>query len=287
VPPAGGPPTPRGAGGAAAPADIPALAGDVAFAPIPVPPAGVSAEAAAAAATHAIDLSCVDWHAWFDGTGMPPVKNAYDASERGKVDAHAELWVADPAAAAAVKDDVTRGWVAMHTIAFMEKVVAISSDFAAAAPPAVIDPTVLASLDAAFHFSTSKNSELRLMWGQLAVRSGLPGAIPAVVDFLKSQGRMKVRYVLWHCVVSGCNPHPHARHATTHPLRRSMCAPCSASCCARWRAAPWRWRCMQSTPRRTTPSAPRWWAWTLRRRAARRPCRLRRWRAEVALPPAR
>lgn len=261
---AGVPPVHNGDTGAASPDDIAALAAAVAFEPIAVPPAGVAPDVAAAARAAAIDLSAVDWDTWFNGVGLPPVKNVYDATVRGKVDAHAALWVADPAAAAAANAAATSGWATMHWIAFMEKLVALSSDAAAATPPAIIAPEVLTAVDAALHLSASKNAELRLMWGQLALRSGLPGAIPAVVDFLKSQGRMKVRR-------APARPHAHVTcahtHAHTHTTRCcSTCAPCSASCCAWWRAAPWRWRCTRSTPRRTTPFAPRWWAWTLRRR---------------------
>lgn len=118
-----------------------------------VPPAGVSAEAAAEAQQHAISLDAVDWDAWLFGEGMPPVQVRwrmggewrevdvrpatllprpppppsaaqleYDHTERAKVSAHADQWIFNTPTAQAAAPAATAGWVALHWIAFLERV---------------------------------------------------------------------------------------------------------------------------------------------------------------------
>jgi leukotriene-A4 hydrolase len=183
-----GAPVHTGATGGHDPADIPALAGPHVGGP---PPAGADADAAAAAAAAAIDVSAVDWDTWFFGTGPPPVANAYDAPERARVDAHADAWVADAAAAGAATAGATAGWAAPQWVAFLQRLVAVSGRLAASAPPATIAPDVLAAIDAAHGLSASGNAEIKLLWNTLALRSGVPGAVPATAAFLAAQGRMK------------------------------------------------------------------------------------------------
>lgn len=152
---------------------------------------GVDEAAVAAAKAHAIDVSSVDWDTWFYAPGQPPVTNQYDASERGAVDAHADAWVADAVSAAATAKDVTHEWHTHHRIAFLERLVSKSDELAAASPAATFSPMLLKGIDSAFSFSGSRNSEIRLLWSKLAIRSGMVEILPSVIDFLKSQGRMK------------------------------------------------------------------------------------------------
>jgi leukotriene-A4 hydrolase len=188
---AGVPPAHTGGGGGCDSADIPGLAvpNTGAFG---VPPIlGVGADAVAAAAAASIDTSAVDWDAWFYAPGQPPVVNVYDATERGRVDALADAWVADAEGTAGTAAAAAAGWVTHHWVAFLERLVAASDALAARSPPATLAPSVLSALDAVHALSASRNSELRLQWGRLALRSGMADAVPGVVDFLKSQGRMK------------------------------------------------------------------------------------------------
>ena len=142
----GVPPLHTGSTGAPDPEDISALCvlneGDA-----PVPSAGVSTSAAAA--VHAIDVSAVDWEAWLHGVGGPPVKNTYEDTVRGLVSAHADLWVSDPAAAAGACGAITADWAATQWMAFMERLVEVSSALGARSPRAIIAPSTLRSLDAA------------------------------------------------------------------------------------------------------------------------------------------
>ncbi|HVI99711.1 MAG TPA: M1 family metallopeptidase [Sphingomonas sp.] len=57
--------------------------------------------------------------------------------------------------------------------------------------PRSIDNAKLAKLDAAFHWSTTGNSEIRFAWLELAIATHYPQAETSAADFLTSQGRRK------------------------------------------------------------------------------------------------
>jgi hypothetical protein len=93
---------------------------------MPVPSAGVAPDVAAAAkAAHAVDISALDWDAWFYGTGMPPVELAFDCSERDRVNAHADEWIYKTPSAEGSTAVVTASWGAMQWIAFCERLVQV------------------------------------------------------------------------------------------------------------------------------------------------------------------
>lgn len=191
----GAPPVHGGPLGAHDPADIPALA-TFNTGSAPVPPAGVSAEeAAAAAAGHSIDLSAsIDWEAWLFSPGMPPAGGpAFDTTERAVIDAHVAAWLADPAAAAAGGPALTAAWRAPQWMAFAEAVNKAAGELAGRTPPAAIAPAVLRAMDGVYALSASRNAEVRSQWCQAALRSGLDEAVPPALAFLAEQGRMKVR----------------------------------------------------------------------------------------------
>ena len=50
---------------------------------------------------------------------------------------------------------------------------------------------MLAALDARFHFSTAKNSEVHVAWLLLALQCGSDAVLPQVEAFLGRVGRMK------------------------------------------------------------------------------------------------
>jgi hypothetical protein len=190
----GVPPVHNGSTGSSNPSDIPALAAKVCYTVCEVPSAGVDEASESEARKHAIDVSAVDWDAWFTGVGTPPVKNRYDASARSRVDEYASLWVSNPSAAAASAAEATSSWNSLHWIAFLEKLLALSGEYATQTPAAIIDPAILQAIDERFKLSASRNAEFRLMWSQLAVRSGIVDRLPDVLAFLAEQGRMKASY---------------------------------------------------------------------------------------------
>jgi len=136
-------------------------------------------------------LNAVNWDAWFYNAGQPPEKNNYDASERGRVDDHASLWIDNTDKAEETGLTVTAEWKTAHWIAFLEKLMAISNTLATETPPAIINPSVLQRMDTLYHFSSTKNSELKLQWYSLSLRSGIESIVPSVCEFLQAQGRMK------------------------------------------------------------------------------------------------
>lgn len=192
------------------------------------------AAALAAAKAHAVDLSTLDWDAWYYGVGGPPLKNVYDGKVRHAVDAHADAWVADRAKAAAEGPAVTAGWRPAQWIAFLERLVTVATELAARTPkPALLAPSLLAAIDGAYHLAASRNAELRHMWSVLCLRSGVASRIPDVEDFLASQGRMKVGVWVygfegsWVCEASrlllGSTPHlSFAQSARRCPVCRTQ-----------------------------------------------------------------
>lgn len=164
-----------------------------------VPHWGAAAPPApAAAASASIDISprVIDWEAWLYAPGLPPVSNVHDGTARGLVEAAADACVraATPDAAAAAHAAVAaaaRTWAAPQFIAFLERLVSLSNDLAAETPRGAISPAVLLALDAAHGFFATRNSEIALPWLTLAVRAGIPAAVPAAVAFLRASGRMK------------------------------------------------------------------------------------------------
>src|SRR3546814_8748603 len=57
--------------------------------------------------------------------------------------------------------------------------------------PRGIGNAKLATLDTAFHWSTTGNSEIRFAWLELAIANHYPAAEASAEDFLTSQGRRK------------------------------------------------------------------------------------------------
>ena len=45
-----------------------------------------------------------------------------------------------------------------------------------------------------YNLTAVKNAEVRFRWQVLCLRAGYEAIIPAVVEFITSQGRMKVRW---------------------------------------------------------------------------------------------
>lgn len=98
---------------------------------------------------------------------------AFDRTERDRVATHADAWVHNTPAARASSAVATAGWATQQWIAFCERLLQLSTELLSRSPPAIIRPSALRALDAALGLSASRNSELRALWGVLAVRSGL------------------------------------------------------------------------------------------------------------------
>jgi leukotriene-A4 hydrolase len=77
--------------------------------------------------------------------------------------------------------------------------------------PASLTPEQLSDLDAAFAFSSSRNSEILFSWLRLAIRLQYPPSIPAVERFLTSQGRRKFLRPLYEDLMATDWGRPHAR----------------------------------------------------------------------------
>jgi leukotriene A-4 hydrolase/aminopeptidase len=129
----------------------------------------------------AIDAK-VDWDAWLNGTGMPPVDIAalldntlWDASA-----ALAERWLSgdDTVSAADIE-----GWATGPIVAFFEQILLDKER------TLTIDR--LKHMNELYKFAASRNAEIRFRWLMAVLRCKHTDAYPDVVAMLKEQGRMK------------------------------------------------------------------------------------------------
>src|SRR3546814_1711634 len=74
--------------------------------------------------------------------------------------------------------------------------------------PRGIGNAKLATLDTAFHWSTTGNSEIRFAWLELAIANHYPAEEDSPEDFLTSQGRRKFVAPLFAELIDqpGCGP---------------------------------------------------------------------------------
>jgi leukotriene-A4 hydrolase len=123
-------------------------------------------------------LDAIDWKAWVETPGMPPVTPDFSNPLSEQCNALAKRWLdADTAACSAVD---LQGWTSKQVIVFLDAVLAAENK--------TID---VEKFDAAYSFNASRCSEIRLRWYQIAIRAGHAAVAPKVVEFLTEQGRMK------------------------------------------------------------------------------------------------
>lgn len=142
-----------------------------------------------------VDASAVDWDAWLVQPGMPPVTNSFSNSLGAACSALGDRWLA-PASEGAPKETIggarpadVEGWSSGQLIALLEHMLEQVGDADAVPPPPLASR--LASLDALYKLSASRNAEVRFRWQRLCIKMRAGFIVPQVVDFLKSQGRMK------------------------------------------------------------------------------------------------
>ena len=142
-----------------------------------------------------VDASAVDWDAWLEQPGMPPVTNSFSNELGAACSALGDRWLA-PASEGEPKETIggarpadVEGWSSGQLIALLEHMLEKVGDADAVPPPPLASR--LASLDALYKLSASRNAEVRFRWQRLCIKMRAGFIVPQVVDFLKSQGRMK------------------------------------------------------------------------------------------------
>lgn len=133
-------------------------------------------------------LGQIDWEAWIEGVGMPPVANEFDTSQIDTARALADAWTDGT-----VADDSKsmEGWNCDQKVMFLERLLERQ------AGGVQFSAETLAAIDATYAFGSGRNTELRHRWATLGVRAGDAAAFPVAVALLESQGRMKFTRTLY------------------------------------------------------------------------------------------
>lgn len=132
-------------------------------------------------------LSQVDWNAWLNKPGMPPVDliNWYDTTLTDPCSALCERWLqASVAELETFSPDDIKDFSPPQVVEFLAQLVDKTSD-----KPLPISH--LRTMDKAYRLTPSKNSEIKFRWLRLCVRSAYREQYSETVDFITMQGRMK------------------------------------------------------------------------------------------------
>lgn len=128
----------------------------------------------------------VEWEKWFNDVGYPPVdvKSLFDKSLAVASAELATSWAEAPETGpkdASAKD--IEGWSSAQTVHFLEALSASNENG--------LSKEKLTALGDAYGFSKTKNSEIRMRWLSLCLKSKDERAFDQVIAFLGEQGRMK------------------------------------------------------------------------------------------------
>eukprot|EP01029_Cantina_marsupialis_P028276 TRINITY_DN775948_c0_g1_i1.p1 TRINITY_DN775948_c0_g1~~TRINITY_DN775948_c0_g1_i1.p1 ORF type:complete len:661 (+),score=196.27 TRINITY_DN775948_c0_g1_i1:322-2304(+) len=130
-----------------------------------------------------LDLSAIDWDAWFRSTGNCPVENEFDRSLLDEANMVADAWIAfSPETEIIRSENDIITWPCAQQQVFMKRLMQSAASIS-------ID-TVMA-LDEKFNLSNVKNSEIKFCWQRLCLAVGHAPIVPAVLRFITTQGRMK------------------------------------------------------------------------------------------------
>lgn len=132
-------------------------------------------------------LDSIDWGLWLDKPGMPPVKPDFDQSLVAETKVLAKKVLED---VTQIKKEDIQHYDSSQTVVFLETLVDAQAALSAEEKTGKFVET-LNKLDDILSLSSSKNSEIRLRWCTLVVRSQIVAKYEVVTKFLLEQGRMK------------------------------------------------------------------------------------------------
>jgi leukotriene A-4 hydrolase/aminopeptidase len=121
---------------------------------------------------------------WVEKPGIPASAPRPRADVFARVDAEGERWIERKAPAYD-----TRGWSTQDWLHFLRSL------------PLPLERDRMAELDAAFHLTSSGNSEITNQWLLIAIASGYEPAYPKLEEFLTSMGRRKFLKPLYEALV--------------------------------------------------------------------------------------
>lgn len=123
-------------------------------------------------------LESVDWHAWFNKPGMPPVDIEYDQFLANKCQKLADDWLNH---SMDVTSEIYNGMQTNQRVMFMDRLI----------QKAPVSLEILSRMDTLYQLSSSNNAEIKFKWQSLCLASGKTDIFPHVVKFITSAGRMK------------------------------------------------------------------------------------------------
>ncbi|RHY91445.1 hypothetical protein DYB35_010087 [Aphanomyces astaci] len=174
--------------------------------------------------TKATELATIDWQTWFYGPGMPQ-RPAFDTTISAASERLADRWHAVGATAAAFDAKDVHSWTSSQYVVFLERVLNLSVK-----EQRFLDPATLEALGQLYKLTSTKNSEVRMRYQTLSVRSEAAFILPYVEVFLKEQGRMKFVRPLYRDLYKSKIGAVAARRIfaeskdTYHPIARKMIA---------------------------------------------------------------
>ena len=126
----------------------------------------------------------IDWRAWFDGTGMPPVENKFDETLCMDVAAVVRCWSEDRGRGAKPTD--IEKWHTLQVLLLLDSLQQLQKD-----EKAGINSELLGRLGEMYKFGESGNAEILFRWATVCLRADMKSAVPLAAKLLSTQGRMK------------------------------------------------------------------------------------------------
>ena len=132
-------------------------------------------------------IVALDWKELFHAPGMP--KFTPDFSNPLSEAAHklGQKWISSGGDGRTAAD--MKGWTVQQILLFLDALL----DHATVWGP--LNESTLRSLDNAYSFTASTNSEIKFKWQTLCIKSEAEFIIPFVLKFMTSAGRMKFAHV--------------------------------------------------------------------------------------------
>ena len=148
-------------------------------------------------------LQAIDWEGWLHAPGLPPDPQ-FDRTLVNEAELLAKRWVAESdAMQRQTKQADLSKWDSDQVVMFLQNIklqfltlhpAATTATTSTAAVDSVSPDTlapILTALDTQYHFTQSRNAEIRFAWLSLVVWTHLTTLYPAVLAFVTEQGRMK------------------------------------------------------------------------------------------------
>nr|CAB3263565.1 leukotriene A-4 hydrolase [Phallusia mammillata] len=127
-------------------------------------------------------LDSLDWNAWFNSPGMPPVIPQYDQTLAMECTSLADKWAkaSSDDFASFKSDDVTKltSWQKIEFLSQLLQKEPLTSSHVTA-------------MDALYKFSDEGNAEIKFRWNRLGIRAKCESAIEPALKMALEQGRMK------------------------------------------------------------------------------------------------